>query len=575
MMLPLALLLALQAPAPPQTAPSDSGDPPGRVARLSVREGRVSFQPSGDTAASSWSDVAINYILTSGDRLYADRDGRAELEAGDVTVRLGAATDLTIATLTDDFFQIGMSTGTLRLTVYDLSNGDSVEVDTPNGAFLLRERGAYRVDVSDVDSTTTISVDSGAAEVLTGEVSQTLRAGGALRLAGSDPIRVASVSPAPPDEFDRWSAARDQPLATSASAQYVGRNVPGYDELDRSGSWETSPEYGPVWYPTVVEATWAPYRAGHWAWIDPWGWTWVDDASWGYVPFHYGRWVYWRDRWVWAPGRWERRPCYAPALVVFVSVGNGGVQGWFPLGPREPYHPWYHHGPEYRARVNIDVTVVPTREVHYVNRPRLTAVPLTVFRSGEPVNRRVVRVTSVDITRAQIISHPRVQPLPQTAGWGGGWSQPAPGRPTAQRPVVTPRPRPEVRVRPWTNTPGAELQRPTPERPVPQEQPLRPTPQRPVPQPAQPQRGTNSGRRAPPPVIARNPPAPAALPFPTRQKAMQADPGRPLEPAQKQNLRQGKPAGPHRDAEEPGDHRPAVPAKKAPPKKPAAPQEHE
>ncbi len=534
MMLPLALLLALQTPPPPSATPSDNGDPPGRVARLSVRDGRLSFQPSGDTVAGSWSDVGVNYILTSGDRLYADQDSRAELQAGDCTVRLGAATDLTIANLTDDFFQLSVSSGTLRLTVYDLSHGDSIEVDTPNGAFLLRQAGAYRVDVSDADRATTIRVDSGLAEVVAGEVLQSVRGGDALALSGSDPIRVASMAPRPPDDFDRWSAGRDQPLAASVSAQYVGRNVPGYDELDRAGSWETVPDYGPVWYPTRVEADWAPYRAGHWAWIDPWGWTWVDDAPWGYVPFHYGRWVYWHDRWVWAPGRVVERPCYAPALVVFVSVGRGGVQGWFPLGPREPYHPWYHHGREYRERVNPDVTDVPTREVHYVNRPRVTAVPLEIFRTGEPVGRRVVRVTDVNVTRAQIISHPRVQPLPQAAGW----ARPAsPGRPAVRPPVVAPRPRPEIHVTPWKN----------PEAPV--QIRSRPVLQR-------------------PPVIARNPPAPATLPFPTRQKAMQqTDPGRPLEPVQRQNLRQGKPAGPHRDPEEPDHAKKPAPR----PKKPASP----
>src|SRR5260370_13053190 len=135
MMLSLALLIALQAPARSPVPPTDSGDPPGRVARLSVREGRVSFQPSGDTVASSWSDAVLNYTLTSGDRLYADRDARAELEAGDCTVRLGAATDLTIANLTDDFFQLSMSTGTLPLTVYDLSHACSIEGDPPNGPF--------------------------------------------------------------------------------------------------------------------------------------------------------------------------------------------------------------------------------------------------------------------------------------------------------------------------------------------------------------------------------------------------------------------------------------------------------
>ena len=568
MMLSLALLLALQGQTPQSTTLRDNDDPPGRVARLSAREGggRLSFQPSGDTAASSWSDVGINYILTSGDRLYADRDSRAELQVGDCTVRLGAATDLTIANLTDDFFQLTMSAGTLRVTVYDLSHGDSIEVDTPNGAFLLRRAGAYRIAVSEADNTTTISVDSGMADVVAGEVLQSVQGGAALQLEGTDPIRLASVAPPVADDFDRWSAGRDAPLAESVSARYVGREVPGYDELDRAGRWETAAEYGPVWYPTVVTADWAPYRTGHWAWIDPWGWTWVDDASWGYAPFHYGRWVYWHDRWAWAPGRFEERPCYAPALVVFVSVGSGGDQGWFPLGPGEPYHPWYHHGVEYRRRVNPYVTVLPTREVHYVNRPRIVAVPNTVFRGGESVGRRVVKVTEVDVTRAQIISHPRVQPLPQTAGWGRGRREETanPGRPAVppspQPPVVGPRPRPEVRVTPWNNPRVAEPQRPTPERPVPQA--TQPTPQRPVIVPSE--RPTTE-RRTPPPVIARNPPAPAAVPFPTREKAMQqTDPGRPLEPAQRQNLRQGKPAGPHRDAEEPADRKPgrAPPSKK-------------
>jgi hypothetical protein len=114
-MLSLALLIALQAPALSPVPPMDSGD-----------------------------------------RLYADQDARAELEAGDCTLRLGAATDLTIANLTDDFLQVSMSSGTLRVTVYDLSHGDSIEVDTPNGAFLLRQAGTYRVDVSDPDGTTTI-----------------------------------------------------------------------------------------------------------------------------------------------------------------------------------------------------------------------------------------------------------------------------------------------------------------------------------------------------------------------------------------------------------------------------------
>ncbi len=68
-----------------------------------------------------------------------------------------------------------------------------------------------------------------------------------------------------------------------------------------------------------VPAGWAPYRNGHWAWIDPWGWTWVDDAPWGFAPFHYGRWTVVDDRWGWVPGPVRQRAVYAPALVAFIG----------------------------------------------------------------------------------------------------------------------------------------------------------------------------------------------------------------------------------------------------------------
>ncbi len=57
--------------------------------------------------------------------------------------------------------------------------------------------------------------------------------------------------------------------------QYVSRDVIGYEDLDEHGSWRVVEGYGNVWVPNRVAADWAPYRDGHWAWVDPWGWTWV------------------------------------------------------------------------------------------------------------------------------------------------------------------------------------------------------------------------------------------------------------------------------------------------------------
>jgi hypothetical protein len=178
-------------------------------------------------------------------------------------------------------------------------------------------------------------------------------AGEAATLSGFDSPYYDVKYPFPPDAWESWAMTRDRRRDASRSARYVSPYIPGYEDLDDYGVWSVTAEYGPVWTPRRVTAGWAPYRNGHWAWVDPWGWTWVDDLPWGFAPYHYGRWVYQGRGWVWVPGRVVARPIYAPALVAFVggshwsiSAGVGGGVGWFPLGPSEAYIPVY--------RVSID-----------------------------------------------------------------------------------------------------------------------------------------------------------------------------------------------------------------------------
>ncbi|HYL08915.1 MAG TPA: DUF6600 domain-containing protein, partial [Candidatus Udaeobacter sp.] len=340
-MLPAVLLLqtaVVRAAALPRGV-VDSGDPPARVARISYLKGSVSFQVVGDTG---WSDATLNYPATTGDRLYTDQDSRAELQLGRYAVRLSESTDLTLTDLTDDFMQLGLAQGTIRVSVYRLPSDDSIEVDTPNGTLSLLEAGEYWVAIAG-DSATVVSVDRGRLEVSAGDVRQVVQRGQAVRLSGTAPVEVADVAAPPPDDFDEWSATRDHRLSASRSAQYVSPDIAGYDDLDDAGSWQVDLDYGPVWYPAGVPAGWVPYRYGHWVWVEPWGWTWVEDEPWGFAPFHYGRWVYVGAAWGWLPGPVVVLPCYGPALVVFLDGSPfgyaGGAEAWFPLGPGEPYFP--------------------------------------------------------------------------------------------------------------------------------------------------------------------------------------------------------------------------------------------
>ena len=610
-----AMLLALIASLSAQSGAAQSDDPPSRVARLSFVSGNVSFEPSGE---SQWDQASLNYPLSSGDRLYTDQGGEAEFESGNVAVRLSGSTDVDITDFNDNLIQLGLAQGVLRVRAYNIISGNALEVDTPNAALTLERNGNYRIEAYPDDDSTLVVVNSGELEISGEGIDERLLSGQAARLIGANPVQVARLAPPAYDNFDNWCNDRDRRFLNSVSQQYVGDDVPGYDDLDQYGNWTNAADYGPVWYPAAVPADWAPYRFGRWAWVEPWGWTWVDNEPWGFAPFHYGRWALVGSRWGWIPGERVVRPVYAPALVAFVggnglavAVSGGPPVAWFPLGPREPYFPWYHSSNNYVREVNVTnvrnvtnitniINVRDVRDIHYVNREvATTAVPANVFRNGEPVGRQMVRVDRTQIARAQVIPHPEVTPEARAVAAGRPKTHPAieqrrpaiayrppiavrhapepmrggapenPGTPSEQtRQAQPPNPAvarnvPEAERR----NPGEFNQRPVPERGNAQPEPRLPAPanegRQPEPsnQPGQPAPVQNQRPLGPArnerPLITRSAPPPAVPPFQQRQPAIQQHPGRPLEPQQMQNVRAGRPAGPPRDQEFPPHAQPA------------------
>lgn len=274
----------------------DTTQAPGRVARLAYLSGQVQFAPAGDDA---WGSVEINRPMVIGDRLLTGDDGRAVLELGDAAVRLDNDSAFDFLNLAEDNVQIELSQGTLNLDVRQMAQGANFEVDTPTIAFVASTPGIYRID-NDPDGTgSMVSVFRGAGTVY-GEngASREVAAGTSYRFDDSSLADVDVTGLPQPDDFDRFCEARDQNYRRYAQSErrYVPDDMIGGDDLYAYGDWNSVPEYGNVWYPSSVPVGWAPYRYGHWAWIDPWGWTWIDNQPWGFAPFHYGRWVYVRDR---------------------------------------------------------------------------------------------------------------------------------------------------------------------------------------------------------------------------------------------------------------------------------------
>jgi FecR protein len=404
-------------------AASASADPPGRVARVSFTSGSVSFRPA---TLDDWTAATLNYPMTTGDNLWTDPNGRAELQLGGTVLRLTANTSVSILNLDDRVAQFRLAQGALAVSVREFAEDDAIEIDTPNGAVSLLASGFYRIDVSPSGDGTTVTVRRGTANMTTGPSTLDIGEGQSAVVAGLTTPRYDLQAAMRPDEWEDWCQWRERRASNSTAEQYVSRETIGYDDLDDFGAWQTVPAYGPVWIPHVHEG-WTPYRFGHWVWVDPWGWTWIDDAPWGFAPFHYGRWVSLTGHWGWVPGTRVARPIYAPALVVFVggpgwglSVGIGEPIAWFPLGPREPFVPVYRVRPEYLRTINrahIDITTpIDLGKVDWVNRLMpggMIAVPRGVFVGGRPVGPAVRRLPLDVIRGAPILgTAARVAPEP-------------------------------------------------------------------------------------------------------------------------------------------------------------------
>jgi hypothetical protein len=468
----------VQGPDQAQEQDQDqSQDPPGRVARLNFSQGSVSFRPAGE---DDWVTAVPNRPMVTGDDLWADDSSRAEVHIGSAAIRMGAKTGITFLALDDRTTQIRLAQGSIILRVRHVDDDDNYEIDTPNIAFSLLQPGEYRVDVSEDGSQTITDVWHGRGRVTGGGFTYNVVAGQSATFTGSEQHLDYDLSQIPArDDFDSWAIDRDDHEDQADSANYVSREMTGYEDLDEYGDWSYVAGYGPCWRPRAVVAGWAPYRFGHWVYVGRWGWTWVGDEPWGFAPFHYGRWAAVNGGWFWVPGPVVVRPVWAPALVAFVGGAPGfhfsagvGV-GWFPLAPGEVYVPGYRVSRAYVNNVNItNTTVSVTRvtnvyntvivnksttinNITYVNQRvnnGVTVVSHDTFVNARPVAGNVMRVDPREIVAAPVSRLVRAEPI-RTSVIGAG-------RPVTVRPPAAIISRPVVAVR----TP------PAPPRPIEQRQ---------------------------------------------------------------------------------------------------------
>lgn len=523
-------------PYPLSVVAPQPADWPARVGRVAELQGMVWYY---DREEGTWVQAQPNLPLTSGDRLSVEPGARALLRIGATSLRLGAATDLTLRRIDDQLMAIDLDGGSLAITVPGGDLRARMEVNTADGRFVPQSAGLYRIDRR--GSASEGSALRGQLMFDSSDSQLPIGAGQHAQFwqQGMPPSTHYRTLPMDRDEFAGWVQRAEVDASRSQTARYVSPEMTGWEDLDRYGSWASSPEYGNVWIPANVTDNWAPYQDGRWVWAQPWGWTWVDAAPWGFAPFHYGRWVRWGLRWVWTPGEREHHPRFAPALVSWTPPPQREWRDhrppppsrWVPLLPHEVYRP------------QVQLAVPPV--------PRDRVVPLPPHRGADPGRREGDRPERT---------------LPGRPAWGGqdgeraGHDRPGLNQPGADRPNTD---------RPNTDRPGSDrpnMDRPSdPRRPgIPPAVPVQPQVQ--VQPPAQ---VTTPPTPVAPPHDRRVPRGPVARPQPpvAPTPAPQAVPDAATQPAPRQ------PPGNHRPgnvpAAQPGQGAviaPPAPARAEPPR---------
>lgn len=465
-------------------------DPPGRVGRIAETDGNVWLF---DDDQGEWVQARRNRPVQEGDRISAEQGGRAELQIGSATLRLDGGTDVEFTQMDDARVRVRVHGGSVALRVRGGDSAREFALVTNEGRYEPLRPGHYRVDVREQSSLgETLSgamrfeARDSVLDLNDGQRAEFWQERDTTHYAWGTPLN---------DRFGDWVARQDRE-DTRERNRYVSNEMTGAEDLDRHGRWDRHPEYGAVWYPSVVVAGWAPYRYGQWVHTRRYGWTWVDDAPWGFAPFHYGRWVSYGGRWGWCPGQYVARPVYAPALVAWfggphVSVGiniGGPAVGWVPLSPREIYYPHYQvtnvyvrnvnhthgrwHGPNPRYE-----RTVPTGPIMYTNQGvpgGVTVVPQGVMNSRQPISSRVaVPVDAPTVARWQaqaprgVVQGPQGSPGTQQQQQRGqvvaAYVPPAPptsrvvAAPGGAAPAVVPAAPGAVRPTPWAGAGGRAI----------------------------------------------------------------------------------------------------------------------
>jgi len=375
-------------------------------ARIRLADGDVMFRTPD---SGEWLPASINTPLDEGDAAWCPDGARAEIQLSDGTlVRLDGGTQLHFLANEESFTHLHLASGRLYMRTAQNSTKNSLQIDADDTTVLPEARTRLRIDML-ANSQEDVSIFKGSGYV-EGNGSRTrVHAGEHIALEeGHSELLPLNA----PDIWETWNVERDQLLSRNVKANsYLPDELRNHSaELNSTGSWVRTSEYGMVWRPNVdITADWSPYRSGRWIWKGD-DYVWVSYERWGWAPYHYGRWA------AVSGFGW----CWVPPLIGDVYWGPGYVGwyrtgshiGWTPLAPGEIFYGYGRYG---KHSVNVTNSTINNSTIVYRNRHNqggLTMLPNNDFLKGKTVTHQTAASRSVPATAS--VGSPRIQPQRET-----------------------------------------------------------------------------------------------------------------------------------------------------------------
>jgi hypothetical protein len=351
-----------------------------RIIRLSLVQGQVRFarDVKGDPMASpnvSWENAELNLPIRQGYVIATD-NGRAEIEFEN-----GSMAFLSSGTVLE-FYDLSLEDGAKTTRLVLRQGSASFYVNPANGDYFSVTGGDFSVEadghssfrLDNFDDGSVVNVMKGHVSVLRKNQTTALVKGQSLSMRASDSGSISIGHLTDNDDFDRWVAGRTETVAAATNAAQPYVNSSGYSSglasLYTYGGWYPCAGYGNCWQPYGVGADWSPFNSGFWFSDPSIGLSFIGDQPWGWLPYHYGGWIFNPSLgWMWSPYGLGGGG-YAPVTGIWLHSKTG------PIGI-VPVHPLDARG---KTPINLANGVFPVSEGAISGR-----VPVSASDGWKPV----------------------------------------------------------------------------------------------------------------------------------------------------------------------------------------------